>query len=85
MVYVFAIVSRLISLTETISNKYLGGLSGDNYYFLDDILEFDPLSGQWKEVEVAKGDVAKMFQERYYHAVSVIKFSEVEQFCNSGE
>ena len=49
-------------------NKYLGGYDGSrDSPFLDDILEFDPLTGQWKEV-------AKMTKTRGYHAVSVIKF-----------
>ena len=77
----------MISFTETISYKYLGGQKwiGDETDLLNDILEFEPLSGQWKEVEVARGKVAKMFEARADHAVSVIKFSEVAQFCNSGE
>ena len=77
----------MISFTETISYKYLGGQdsNSDNYQYFDDILEFDPLSGQWKKVRLANGEVAKMFEARSMHAVSVIKFSEVAQFCNSGE
>ena len=48
--------------------KYLGGLYCDGsctYY--DDILEFDPLTGQWELVD-------RMIQARRYHAVSVINF-----------
>ena len=41
----------------------------------DEILEFDPLTGQWKEV-------AKMNQGVGFHAVSAINYSEVAQFCN---
>ena len=44
--------------------KYLGGYDASYY---DDILEFDPLTGEWKEV-------AKMMKARGYHAVSVINF-----------
>ena len=47
------------------ANKYLGGYDGSSYS--DDILEFDPLTGQWKEV-------AKMIQARHVHAVAVINF-----------
>merc|ERR1719219_161618 len=39
---------------------------GSNIYY-DDILEFDPLTGQWKLVD-------RMIQARYYHAVSTITF-----------
>ena len=47
------------------ANKYLAG--GNGYPDYDDILEFDPLTGQWKEV-------AKMIQAKSSHAVSVINF-----------
>ena len=62
-----------ISLTwlKLFANKYLGGEYGPSY---DDILEFDPLNGQWKLV-------ARMIQARERHAVSVIEYREVEQFC----
>ena len=42
---------------------------------IDEILEFDPVNGKWKEV-------GKMKKARYSHAVSVIEYSEVEQLCN---
>ena len=41
-------------------NKYLGGTSGS-----DEILEFDPLTGQWELVD-------RMIQARGWHAVSVV-------------
>ena len=44
------------------ANKYLGG-----QYYYDEILEFDPLTGQWELVD-------RMIQARYLHAVSVINF-----------
>jgi len=49
-----------------IDNKVLmtGGID-DSYY--DDILEFDPLTGEWKLVD-------RMIQARIYHAVSVVNF-----------
>ena len=79
-----SLVCRLISLTETISNKYLGGSytsyeedEGEVNRF-NVILEFEPWKEEWKEV-------AKMFKTRYRHAVSVINFIEVEEFCNWGE
>ena len=45
-------------------NIYLGGYDGSSY---DDILEFDPLTGQWKEV-------AKMMKARNFHGLDVINF-----------
>ena len=45
-------------------NIYLGGYDGS---FLSEILEFDPLTGQWKLVD-------SMIHVRYYHAVSVLDF-----------
>merc|ERR1711974_467442 len=50
-----------------IDNRVLmtGGHDGSSYH--DGILEFDPLTGEWKEV-------AKMMKARQYHAVSVINF-----------
>ena len=60
------------------ANKYLGGEYYDgsfNYY--DEILEFDPVNGKWKEV-------GKMKTAKRFHAVSVIEYSEVEQLCNWG-
>jgi len=41
------------------------GVDGSPYY--DDILEFDPLTGQWKLVD-------RMIQARGLHAVSTITF-----------
>jgi len=40
---------------------------GNNKYYYDDILKFDPLTGQWTEV-------ANMTQARVNHAVSTITF-----------
>ena len=45
------------------ANKYLGGYDGSS--FSDEILEFDPLTGQWKLVD-------RMIRTRYLHAVSTI-------------
>ena len=53
--------------------KYLGGWTGST--FRDEILEFDFLTGQWKEV-------AKMMEAREYHAVSVIDFESLHKTCN---
>ena len=46
------------------ANKYSGGYDGSYY---DEILEFDPLTGQWELVD-------RMIQARADHAVSVINF-----------
>ena len=52
------------------ANKYLGGrYYDDSYTYYDEILEFDPLTGQWKLVD-------RMIQARGYHAVSTIDFDE---------
>ena len=56
------------------ANKYLGGPGIIGSY---EILEFDPLTEQWKLVN-------RMIQAREHHAVSVLKYSEVVQFCNWG-
>ena len=56
-------------------NIYLGGYDGSSY---DDILEFDPLTGQWKEVD-------RMLQARSSHAVSTVNYNMVAQYCNWGE
>ena len=61
----------MISLTKKqFANKYSGGnkrfINGDQTSS-DDILEFDPLTGQWKEVD-------KMMKARSFHAVAVINF-----------
>ena len=46
------------------ANKYLGGAYSDgSYTYYNDILEFDPLTGQWELVD-------RMIQARKYHAVS---------------
>ena len=50
---------------EQFTNKYLGGY--DNSSYSDEILEFDPLTGQWELVD-------RMLQSRTWHAVSVINF-----------
>ena len=47
------------------ANKYLGGYARPSYY--DEILEFDPLYGQWKLLD-------RRIQERANHAVAVIIF-----------
>ena len=54
------------------ANKYPGGYDGS---YSDEILEFDPLSGQWKLVD-------RMIQARDSHAVSVVKYNMVAQYCN---
>ena len=52
------------------ANKYLGGNRGS-----DEILEFDPLTGQWKLVD-------RMIQARHWHAVSVINFDNFDNFIH---
>ena len=55
---------KLLVWLKQFADKYLGGYDGSNY---DDILEFDPLTGQWKEVD-------KMMKARSFQAVAVINF-----------
>ena len=59
-----------LSFTKKFANKYLGGnywSSNTGHIYHDDILEFDPLTGQWKQV-------GRMRRGRVNHAVSVIDF-----------
>ena len=58
-------MSWLVWLKQ-LANKYLGGKYSDGSYS-DEILEFDPLTGQWELVD-------RMIQTRESHAVSVINF-----------
>ena len=48
------------------ANKYLGGEDGSSTSSAE-ILEFNPLTGQWEIVD-------RMIQARHYHAVSVITY-----------
>ena len=62
----FGIKTRTSIIKYLFADKYLGGtITGVSV--LDEILEFDPLTGQWQEM-------AKMIQARAGHAVSVITF-----------
>ena len=54
--------------------KCSGGSDGANYY-LDEILEFSPTSGEWTVLD-------NMMKGRSFHAVSVIKADDVIQFCS---
>ena len=68
-------MSLLVWLKQ-FTNKYLGG-----YYdgsVSDEILEFDPLTGQWKLVD-------RLIQARVNHAVSPITYSEFSHFCKTEE
>ena len=65
---------KLLVWLKQFADKYLGGYDGSSTSY-DDILEFDPLTGQWKEVD-------RMIQARSYHAVSVVEYSQLAQYCN---
>ena len=55
------------------NNKYSGGYDdGSSTY--DEILEFDPLTGEWKLV-------GRMKNARSVHAVSVVDYTAVAKFC----
>ena len=41
---------------------------------VDDIVEFDPETGQWKEV-------GKMLEKRYGHAMAVVDWDDIKQYC----
>ena len=57
---------RGLTINEKFSiTKYTGGKYGSRV--LSEILQFDPLTGQWKQVD-------KMSRNRVSHAVSVINF-----------
>ena len=53
--------------------KCSGGYNGD-YYYLDEIVEFSPTSGEWTVLD-------NMMEARDYHAVSVISENEYGQYC----
>ena len=61
----------------TICYKNVGGYYDDEDHeiYYDDILEFDPLTGQWELV-------GRMRNVRRDHALAVVNFSQVAQFCN---
>ena len=52
--------------------KCSGGSDGD--FYLDDIMEFSPTSGEWTVLD-------NMMEARDYHAVSVISENEYGQYC----
>ena len=54
---------NILNQNPRYANKYLGGCIPGSVY--DDILEFNPLTGQWELVD-------RMMRARAYHAVSVI-------------
>ena len=67
---------KLLVWLKQFADKYLGGYiyDGSSTYY-DDILEFDPLTGQWKEVD-------RMIHARSSHAVYTGNYSQVAQYCN---
>ena len=54
-------------MTTAVCFKYLGGYNEGSSTYSDEILEFDPLTGQWELMD-------RMIQAREQHAVSVINF-----------
>ena len=58
---------KLLVWLKQFADKYLGGYDGSYY---DEILEFDPVNGQWKMVD-------RMIDPRAEHAVSVIDYESV--------
>ena len=52
-----------------------GGESYDNSNNqLDDILQFNPETGEWMQIGALKN-------KRSYHAVSVVNFNSINDFC----
>ena len=41
---------------------------------VDDIVEFDPETGEWKEL-------GKMLDERFGHAMAVVDWDDIKQYC----
>ena len=52
----------------------LGGEGEDDEDYYNDILEYEPSTGEWSLVD-------QMKNTRSYHAVSVISTEEIEMFC----
>ena len=69
------ISGKIIVIVCTI-DIYVGGYGSG--YGNDEILKFNPLSGQWELVD-------RMIHARHHHAVSVIDYSEVAKFCKTVE
>ena len=55
---------KCLDWLKQFADKYLGGSGGS---YSDDILEFDPVTGQWKKL-------GKMKKARHHHAAAVIIF-----------
>ena len=53
--------------------KCSGGYNGD-YYYLDEIVEFSPTSGEWTVLD-------NMMKDRSGHAVSVISANQIMNYC----
>ena len=56
-----------------LSYASLGG-KGNRYGLLDEIIEYEPSTGEWSLVE-------QMFIPRESHAVSIISAEDIQQFC----
>ena len=59
---------NIIQLIKQFAYKYLGGNFGGAYSYYDDILEFDPPSGEWSVL-------ASMLEARNFQAVSVVNYA----------
>ena len=71
--HVFLMIYQARNQQRKFVNKYLGGYTkgwigtGDDSIISDEILEFDPLTGQWKILD-------RMIQTRGAHAMAAIDF-----------
>ena len=63
---------KYLSLDFIFVNKCLGGFDYDHYY--DTILEFNEETGEWSQLD-------RMTVGRYIHAVSVVNYDYVMQYC----
>ena len=67
----------MIGVRNTVNITWLhllGGYTGSSPYYLDEMLEWDPSTGNWKEF-------GKLSHKRDGHAMSVVDLNDVEQYC----
>ena len=53
---------------------HAGGYDSSDNREMNEILQFNPESGEWLKIGALKN-------KRYYHAVSVLNFNSIKDFC----